>query len=463
MKKVITLFLLSLFCALLLVACDTPGHPEQPTLDEQITVGMTYNEVAELAGTDGVVSELFSNIYIWDTGDDKDLYVWFSRETYEHSAAVTKFERRDDLTPEIGMTRAEVDLLFGETGKVHDVAFNICRWKATDKKSLYGWFDADNKLLRYELAEECKLTVGMSQEQVMEFFLTDGSAVDDVYGLYRWRTFIADEFMYVRFDEGIATKVFMDKDVSVQLGDSYDRLSEIYGTEGTKVGRWDNIYSWQTSSDSFGLFKFADDNCTLKLSQFVPSIADISVGMTFSELNESLGAVGVDAGITTTTVYKWDTELEENLFVWLDSDMTVTQFCYAKDEDLELKVGMPRDDAFYILGQPSPIRHRWVTTADTDLYIRFDNDARLFEVIDIPKLDIYIGMTWEYIVEMVGKEPERSRGSGVIYYIWILDDSGLEMNVSFYGEGATAILFYTAENQPGLESYPYPYHPVESE
>lgn len=451
MKKLTFCVLLLLaLCTLLFAGCgDTP--PEEQTLDEQISVGMTYNEVAELAGTDGVVSELFSNIYIWDTGDDKDLYVWFSRETYEHSAAVTKFERRDDLTPEIGMTRAEVDLLFGETGKVHDVAFNIYRWKATDKKSLYGWFDADNKLLRYELAEECKLAVGMSQEQVVEFFLTDGSAVDDVYGLYRWRTFIADEFMYVRFDEGVATKVFMDKDVSVQLGDSYERLSDIYGTEGTKVGRWDNIYSWQTSSDSFGLFKFADDNGTLKLLQFVPSMADISVGMTFSELNELLGTVGVDAGITTTTVYKWDTELEENLYIWFDSELIATKFCFAKDGDVELKAGVPYVDVLYILDAPYDFSYRWITTEETDICIRFVQDESteqkvLEEIFRIPKLDVYKGMTREYVVELMGKEAEWSFGSGNIWYVWPIEDSGVWLCVAFNDNGAYSINFSKANS-----------------
>ena len=461
MKKVITLFLLSLLCTLLLVACDTPEPPEQPTLDEQITVGMSYVDVSRLIGNKGTAVEISPNVCFWNTGDEKDLYVWFTRPIDDSTATVTRVERCDDLVPDVGMSLDEVKALLGSAGTTYGTNSNIHTWPSASENALYVWLDSDDKVLKYLISQSPNAKVGMTYEQVSDFFDCEGTPVANVSGLYSWPDFFPGEIAYVRFLDGVATDVFMDSEISVEVGLTYERLTYIYKSEGTKVGRWDNIYSWSTSEGKIGLFKFADDNGSLKLSQFVPSIADISVGMTFSELNESLGAVGVDAGITTTKVYKWDTELEENLFVWLDSDMTVTQFCYAKDEDLELKVGMPRDDAFYILGQPSPIRHRWVTTADTDLYIRFDNDARLFEVIDIPKLDIYIGMTWEYIVEMVGKEPERSRGSGVIYYIWILDDSGLEMDVSFYGEGATAILFYTAENQPGLESYPYPY-PSES-
>ena len=515
MKKATLIYTVIVICILTLIGCNET--PDEPTLDEQIAVGMTYEEVIELVGTNGVKSELFSHIYIWDTGDDKDLYVFFENSS-DGTPIVARAECRDNLEPTIGMTRAEVDALFGKQSERCSDRANIYTWEPARYndhlfKTIYGWFDSDDKLVRYTVSQGVpNLTLGLTYEETVDYFLREGESVQGVHGLYKWMTTTSGKYYYVRFDEGrvvdcyaeyedisvvygmsyekvariyategirlsvqlpvyawrtsedsvgifsftkendslvlshrisvpiavaqgesivrinaalgtdgesvanvpnlykwelaekdrylyirfednAALEIFVYDDINIASGVSYDRLSEIYGTEGTKVGRWDNIYSWSTSEGKIGLFKFADDNGALKLLQFVPSIADISVGMTFSELNESLGAVGVDAGITTTKVYKWDTEFEENLFVWLDSDMTVTQFCYAKDEDLELKVGMPRDDAFYILGQPSPIRHRWVTTADTDLYIRFDNDARLFEVIDIPKLDDVLAYT----------------------------------------------------------------------
>jgi len=463
MKKIVLFILAMLLCTVLLVGCGeaSPNEPpREPTVDEQIKVGMSYYEVAEIIGDGGSESGILSNVRIWDTGEEKDLYVWFSRETHERAAAVTRFERRDDLAPTLGMTRDEVNSLFGATGKIYNAAFNIYSWKATDIKNLFAWFDADDKLVRYELAADRKLAVGMNQEQVMEFFLTEGTAVNDVHGLYRWPTALADKFMYVQFDGRFVTNFFIDKDISVKLGDSYERLREIYGTEGTRVSRWQNIYLWQTSTDSFGLFKFEDEGGTLKLSQTVKNIGKIEVGMTLAEINESLGAIGEDFGLTTTKAYKWDTELEEDLYVWFDSELVATKFCYAKDDDVEVKVGTSFDDVKYIFDTPYDFTYRWITTEETDICIRFVGDfatGELFvdEIFRIPKLHVYEGMTMEYVVELMGKSAEWCYGSGVIRFVWTIGDSGVWLCVAFYGEGAYEISFRKA-NSTGLPLYPPP-------
>lgn len=463
MKKIVLFILAMLLCTVLLVGCvETPPDepPRKPTVDEQIKVGMSYYEVAEIIGDDGSESGILSNVRIWDTGEEKDLYVWFSRETHERAAAVTRFERRDDLAPTLGMTRDEVNSLFGATGKIYNAAFNIYSWKATDIKNLFAWFDADDKLVRYELAADRKLAVGMNQEQVMEFFLTEGTAVDDVYGLYYWPTALPDKFMYVQFDGRFVTNFFMDKDISVRLGDSYERLREIYGTEGTKVSRWQNIYLWQTSTDSFGLFKFEDEGGTLKLVQTVKNVDKIYAGMTFEQINESLGTIGEDFGLTTAKAYKWDTELEEDLYVWFDSELVATKFCYAKDEDVEVKVGTSFDDVKYIFDTPFDFRYRWITTEETDICIRFVGDfatGELFvdEIFRIPKLHVYEGMTMEYVVELMGKSAEWCYGSGVIRFVWTIGDSGVWLCVAFYGDGAYEISF-RKENSVLLPLYPAP-------
>ena len=462
MKKIVLFVLAMLLCTVLLVGCgETPPDepPREPTVDEQIKVGMSYYEVAEIIGDGGSESGILANVYVWDTGDEKDLYVWFSRETHERAAAVTRFERRDDLAPTVGMTRAEVNLLFGATGKIYNAAFNIYSWKATDIKNLYAWFDADDKLTRYELAADRRLTVGMNQEQVMEFFLTEGTAVDDVYGLYYWPTALHDQFMYVRFEGRFVTEFFMDSDISIRLGDSYERLVEVYGTEGTRVSRWQDIYLWQTSIDSFGLFKFEDDNGALKLVQVDKNVGNIEVGMTLSEINDALGAVGEDAGITTTTVYKWESELEEDLYVWFDTNLVATQLSYAKSENIEVKIGTSYTDAIYILGPMSDARYRWTTTEETDLCIHFSKDLA-DKIYRIPKLDVYKGMTKEYVIELMGKGPEYCFGSGVVRYVWPIDGFDVWLTVAFFDIGAVEITFRPADpDSVGFPIYPAPEAP----
>ncbi len=458
MKKLTFCVLLLLaLCTLLFAGCgDTP--PEELTIDEQITVGMSYLEIAELVGDDGEVLEISPNICIWDTGDEKDLYVWFTRHIDDSTATVTRVERRDDLVPAVGMSLDEVKALLGSAGTTYGTNSNIHTWPSASENALYVWLDSNDKVVKYLISQFPNAKVGMTYEQVSDFFGCEGTPVANVSGLYSWPDFFPGEIAYVRFLDGVATAVFMDSEISIKAGMTYERLADIYNCEGTKVGRWDNIYTWQTSEDSIGIFKFEDDNGTLKLSQFDASVGEIAVGMTLAEINESIGTVGEDVGLVTTKAYKWETELEENLYVWFDSDMVATQFCYAKDDDVEVKVGMAIDDVIYIWGPSSPIRDRWVTMADTDLYVR-RGEGYITEIIDIPKLDIYLGMTMEHLVEMFGKEPDQCRGSGVIYYEWILDDSGLLISVSFYVDGANSILFFSGENPSGLPAYPYTGYP----
>ena len=573
MKKATLIYTVIIICILTLIGCNET--PDEPTLDEQISVGMTYEEVIELVGTNGVKSELFSHIYIWDTGDDKDLYVFFENSS-DGTPIVARAECRDNLEPTIGMTRAEVDALFGKQSERCSDRANIYTWEPARYndhlfKTIYGWFDSDDKLVRYTVSQGVpNLTLGLTYEETVDYFLREGEPVQGVHGLYKWMTITSgkyyyirfdegrvvdcyaeyedisvvygmsyekvariyategirlsvqlpvyawrtsedsvgifsftkendslvlshrisvpiavaqgesivrinealgtdgesianvpnlykwelaeqDKYLYVRFEENAATEIFVYDDIDITLGATYDRLSEIYGTEGTKVGRWDNIYSWSTSEGKIGLFKFAEDNGALKLLQFVPSIADISVGMTFSELNESLGAVGVDAGITTTKVYKWDTELEENLYVWFDSELIATKFCFAKDGDVELKAGVPYVDVLYILDAPYDFSYRWTTTEQTDICIRFVQDESteqrvIEEIFRIPKLEVYEGMTREYVVELMGKEAEWSFGSGNIWYVWPIEDSGVWLCVAFNDNGAYSINFSKADS-----------------
>ncbi len=195
-----------------------------------------------------------------------------------------------------------------------------------------------------------------------------------------------------------------------------------------------NIYSWQTADGKIGLFKFEEyQGGELRLVQFDLNVGFVDVGMTLDELNESLGAVGENAGINTTTVYKWETDLDENLYVWLDSDMTATRL--SCEANLEIEIGMAREDIYAILGEPMPntVSRRWTNDAETDLYLVF-YDGFLEAIYYVPRIDVYEGMTMNEIVELIGREHDSTFGSGNIHYVWILGE--YEMFVAFNYDGA---------------------------
>ena len=332
------------------------------------------------------------------------------------------------------MSLDEIKYLLGSAGSTYSLEPNIHTWPSASENALYVWLDPDGKMLEYTISNAPNAKVGMTYDQVTDLFDREGTPVANVSGLYSWSNFFPGKITYVRFADGLVTEVFMDSEISIEVGLTYERLTEIYNCEGTRIGRWQDIYSWPTSDTKIGLFKFEDDGGTLKLVQFDASVADISVGMTLAELNEVIGAEGVDAGITTTTVYKWNTELEENLFVWLDSNMVVTRFCYAKDEDIELKIGMTRDDVIFALGDPMPntVGRQWKYNSETNLYILF-TDKLVSTINYVPKLAVYGGMTMDEIVEVMGREHDSTFGSGNIHYVWLLDE--YEMFVAFDYDG----------------------------
>lgn len=432
MKKTVTLICsLIAFCSLTLLGCREPCGD---SVDKQITAGMSYSDVVALVGSEGTQLEISPNICVWDTGDEMDLYVWFTRSTDDANAKVSRIERRADLVPAVGMSLDEIKYLLGSAGSTYSLEPNIHTWPSASENALYVWLDPDGKMLEYTISNAPNAKVGMTYDQVTDLFDREGTPVANVSGLYSWSNFFPGKITYVRFADGLVTEVFMDSEISIEVGLTYERLTKIYNCEGTRIGRWQDIYSWPTSDTKIGLFKFEDDGGTLKLVQFDASMADISVGMTLAELNEVIGAEGVDAGITTTTVYKWDTELEENLFVWLDSNMVVTRFCYAKDQDIELKIGMTRDDVIFALGDPMPntVGRQWKYNSETNLYILF-TDKLVSTINYVPKLAVYEGMTMDEIVEVMGREHDSTFGSGNIHYVWLLDE--YEMFVAFDYDG----------------------------
>jgi hypothetical protein len=402
---------------------------------------MSYSDVVELVGT-GTQCEIAPNVYIYDTGDEEDLYVWLNRLPDDPLATVTRVERRADLLPEDGMTREEINTLLGSTSRIYNPDANIYVWPSVNEsKALYAWLDNQEKTVKYTVSTPPKYTVGMSYDEINSVTPFESEAVPYVLGLYRWPLGVKDRYLYARILDDKATEFFYDGYVAFNdknltpftPGVSYDRLVEIYGAEGKLVSRGQKIYSWQTAYDKIGLFKFEEyQGGNLKLIQFDLNVGVVDSGMTLDELNESLETVGEHIGITTATVYKWETALDEDLYVWLDSDMKATRF--SCEADLEIEIGMAREDIYVILGEPMPntVSRRWTNDAETDLYLVF-YDGFLAEIYYVPRIDVYEEMTMDEIVAVMGREHDSTFGSGNIHYVWTLDE--YEIFVAFDYDG----------------------------
>lgn len=450
MKKIIALFFPLLWCALFFVSCEAP---DELSLDEQITVGMGYSDVVEIVGT-GTQCEIAPNVYIYNTGDEKNLYVWLNRLPDDPLATVTRVERRAELLPAEGMTREEINALLGSVGSVYNPDANIYVWpSANESKALYAWLDKQEKMVRYTISVPPKYTLGMSYDEINSVTPFDGEAVPYVLGLHRWPLGVKDRYLYARILDGKATQFFYDGDVAFDdknltpftPGVSYDRLVEIYGMQGKLVSRRYKIYSWQTADSKIGLFKFEEyQGGEIRLVQFDLNVGFVDVGMTLDELNESLGAVGENAGINTTTVYKWETDLDENLYIWLDSDMTAARI--SCEVDLEIEIGMAREDVYFILGDPisNTVCRRWVNDDETDLYLLFC-DGFLDAMCYVPRIDVYEGMTMNEIVELMGREHDSTFGSGNIHYVWILGEYDIFVAFDYDGK-ANNVGFRLIEN-----------------
>ena len=148
MKRLLILVLSLVLCIVVLAGCG-----KEPTIDEQLYVGMKYQEVYEIIGFHGTVSEISSDIHIWDTGDEEKLYV-FTKGMPNVDSGVTHFERRKDLTISVGMTRPEVNALLHKDGaRCHSTA-NIYTWDFVRNNGLYAWFDSDGVLVKYLISSQ---------------------------------------------------------------------------------------------------------------------------------------------------------------------------------------------------------------------------------------------------------------------------------------------------------------------
>ena len=397
MKRLLILVLSLVLCIVVLVGCGKEPDTDEPTIDELLSIGMTYQEVTEIVGQQGITSEICSNIMVWDTGSDEDLYVWFNRLPDDPLATVTRAELRSNLEPEIAMTRAEVNTLLGSVGREHNRDLNIYVWEAPGEKDLYAWFDKNDMLLRYDLtASPNDHLIGITYRQAADFFRREGTPVNDIYEVYGWETYVPNKYIYIAFDNGVSVDAFVDSEISIKVGATYERIAYIYAKDGVTVGKG-AIYSWPTSESTIGIFKFKNINSTLVLEQFVLDAHDLS-GMTLAEINGLLGTEGIAADDTSESVYKWDSEFDEDIYVWFDSDMIATKFSYTTGATIKLEPGIRRDEVISLLGEPIEKSggKRWYYDGYYAVYIVFDNDL-VEKVYKVKHFNAYIGMTEEEV------------------------------------------------------------------
>ena len=453
--KHLKLFALALvmLLALHLIACgDTPDDPAPKlTLDEQIAPGMTYAEVVELVGEEGTKSALASNIYFWNTGVVLKLCVWFTDEYRFEDAVVIRSERRNGISIEDGMTSEEIDALLCLKGRWNEQIPNACTWRSYRGRFIHCWFGEDGRLIRHELsATSLYVKKGDSRASINTMFMRAGEKVENARDLYRWPSAKEGEYVYVRFDSSYldgseypyATEVFEDKDITIEIGMPISELYKLYGL-GLPTKGEGMLYS-RISDGTIALFETMLVNDVLVLKEYDLNAYDV-VGMTLSDINELMGNEGVDASITVD-MYKWDTKFEKDLYVWFDKDGVASRSEYATD--IGITGQMYRDRLIEILGEPTYSRYRsdwWVTSDDYDydIYVIYTT-APIFmeenEVLYVPKLDVYYGMTFDYVKQLIGSEPHDQFLSGEelnkLFYVWVVGDSGFELYVAFDENGA---------------------------
>jgi len=458
--------------------------------EKSINPGMTYERIAELYNTQGTKISKHFPIYSWQTGEDT--YGIFSFDNVNGTLKLLSFDVvSNGVAP--GATLDEVDLLLGTYGTQLPYTKNICYWQlgASDRylyarfvgdtvteifgvgmisiengmryerlveiyaaggvplsnmQNVYSWEISDDSIgiFKFDVSKGTRTlacfdtvpknaTIGSSLDDFYTLLGSDGEAVSDIPGLYRWPVDSGSGYLYVRFVNDVAAEFLDIGNIGLEPGVSYARIAQMYGMEGVLVSRWKKIYTWPTADGKNGIFKFKETSDGLVLEQFDLEVGSVSVGMTLDEAYGSLGVSGINTGVTTTVVYRWRTDIKESLYVWFDESMTVTKFSY--ESDIAIKKGLTADDMEYILGPPTYRRNlsdRWTTSTDMDIYVSYNNYTFKVDAIHyVPQLNIYNGMTLEYTTWLMGNEPETVVISDLTWYVWRVGESGYELYVLF--------------------------------
>lgn len=416
MKRILVLALGLVLCLVLFAGCG-----DEPTIDEQLRVGMYSQEVYELVGSHGTPSELSAHILIYDTGDEEKLYV-FIEQIPNSDAIVTHFERRKDMEIKVGMTLDEINALLRVDGARCHNAANIYTWDFSLRPtSLYAWLDSDGVLVKYVISSKPSLVRGMSYEEVTDFFLSEGEAVSYIPGLYRWPTQYNDKYCYARFKNGGLVEWFEQGPTIFTGSTTYERIAELYGTDGTLFNKDSDTYYWSTPDGKTGLFKFNESNGKLELSRFALINGRAEIGMTLTQINECIGTVGV-AVPNISGLYCWAlNDPNEYIYAAVNNEKVSNIFI---DGEIKISTGMTYERLIYLYGTSGvPVGkgaiYSWPTSDDTIGIFKFKNYSsvlRLEEfVLDAKDLT---GMTLTEINGLLGSTGVSVEDESATVYKW---------------------------------------------
>ena len=321
--SILILLILSFFSLLMLTSCsETPDEPiidnppsENPPIEdppsenppeetppeddpteekEIINIGMPIHKVVSRLGA-ATQSDLIPTVYYWDTGDDELLYVWFDNEL-----RVKKFERRNNLNPDVGMTYSEVCDLLDSKGQKEAYAPNVYSFGlASDNKYLHVLF---------EQADDDNLIVTS----------------------YSYRP-------------------------NITLGMSYDEISTHFNCAPERISFDHQIYYCNNDANEACVFEFEETDDALALSSFeyTEDIFIFSIiGKNYDEICEALGSTGelYEHEYAKSTIYRWDSNFDADLFVIFNDEMIAERFSY--ETDIETDVGSSYEMFKFVLDNP---------------------------------------------------------------------------------------------------------------
>ena len=414
-KKLIILFIIILSICILPSCAETPDEPvtdnppsenppednppEQLAIEEQLKAGMTYEDITNIIGSDGVKQELPGNIYLWEI-DGRNFYVWFS----ENNAKLRceKFGYRNELKIELGTTTQDdmEDILNSSPTKDEKfLGFTIWRHPQT-QENIYTVFE--------EPAD--------SEHPILKHYFDSK-------------------------DETITTALSIEKEMSD------DDVNALLGIEGTHVLASNEVYYWNIA-EGFNLIAHFNvlDNKTIVLNDYIYSTISTPIGESYDSICKEYGNQGakcVDNIVKTNEFYEWKTPISNvNLYARIDENNLITDFAYMSD--LEIGIGKLNFEVRFILGEAKDAANLftqnyyamlWDYTEDRQLICTFDPNARWHPLksisFDFPEVaPINVGMSVEEVIAILG-EPNGRLELNPGYILAWAHDSNYRIQIYF--------------------------------
>ena len=381
-KLIILLLILSAFSLLMLTSCsETPDEPvtdnppEQNPIEEQIKLNMTYSQICELIGSDGIRMDLPSMIYSWEI-DGKSFYAWFQTPKFTHTAPddliCTKFGYRDALKCDTGSTYAEIVDIMNCEGTALELFNGIYMWETVSDQNLY---------VRFERSED-------SDELIFA------------------------DFCYSKYIENIGVSTI-----------HYDAICQILQSEGEKHSIVDEIYGWQFCGGTVLIQFEENEDEELSACRFDFWGTSNLIGQSYESISKILCNSGelYEHEYAQDTIYRWVSPFKHDLFVFFDDNMIATRFSYEEDLTIGIDTIYPIVDlvlekAEYFSGNINQgdytyVVSVWHTKRDYDLqiycsYNSNENKQKIAKMMKVPWLPIKQDMRASEVSELFGSKGE---------------------------------------------------------